>query len=60
MFGVGCGFVGTTTISSGLTAFNISIGLAPITMVSSDTGTAFYWLSRKANKLRRTGDIPAA
>ena len=47
------------TVSSALTAFNISVGLGPVAMVSGAAGTAFYWLGKKANALARVGDIPA-
>jgi hypothetical protein len=47
MFGVGCGLGAAGTISSALTAFNVSSGLA------------FYWLDRKANAIARIADIPA-
>ena len=59
LFGVGCGLGAVGTVSSALTTFNISVGLAPFAMVSSSAGTAFYWLGRKANALGRIGDIPA-
>lgn len=59
MFGVGCGFGIAGTISSALTAFNVSVGLGPLTMVSSATGTACFWVGKKVNALARVGDIPA-
>jgi hypothetical protein len=59
LFGLGCCFGAAGTVSSTLTAFNISAGLAPVAMVSSAAGTAFYWLGRKVNALARVGDIPA-
>ena len=59
MFGVGCGLGAAGTVSSALTAFNISVGLGPVAMVSGAAGTAFYWLGRKVNALGRVGDIPA-
>lgn len=58
MFGVGCGLGAAGTVSSALTAFNISAGLAPVAMVSGAAGTAFYWLGGKVNALARIGDIP--
>ena len=59
MFGVGCGFGIAGTVSSALTAFNVSVGLGPLAMVSSATGTACFWIGRKVNALARVGDIPA-
>lgn len=59
MFGVGCGLGAAGTVSSALTAFNISVGLGPVAMVSGAAGTAFYWLGKKVNALARVGDIPA-
>lgn len=59
LFAVGCGLGATGTVTSALTAFNISVGLAPVAMVSGAAGTAFYWLGRKVNALGRIGDIPA-
>ena len=59
MFGIGCSLGAAGIASSALTAFNGSVGLAPVAMVSSGVGTAFYWLGRKVNALARVGDIPA-
>ena len=59
MFGVGCGLGAAGTVSSALTAFNVTVGLGPVAMVSVAAGTAFYWLGRKVNMLARVGDIPA-
>ena len=59
MFGVGCGFGIAGTVSSALTAFNVSVGLGPLAMVSSATGTACLWIGRKVNALARVNDIPA-
>jgi len=43
MFGVGCGLGAVGTISSALTAFNVSVGLSPVALVSGAAGSAFYW-----------------
>jgi len=59
MFGVGCAFGIAGTASSALTAFNVSVALSPLAMVSSATGTACFWIGRKVNALARVGDIPA-
>lgn len=59
MFGVGCGLGAVGTASSALTAFNISVGLGPVALVSATAGSAFYWLGRKANAMARIADIPA-
>ena len=59
MFGIGCSLGAAGIASSALTAFNGSVGLAPVAMVSSGVGTAFYWLGRKVNALARVSDIPA-
>ena len=59
MFGVGCGLGAVGTVTSALTAFNISVRLGPAAMVSGAAGTAFYWLGRKGNGFARLGDIPA-
>lgn len=58
LFGVGCVCEAAGTVSSAVTALNISAALAPIALVSSASGTAFYWLGRKVNALGRIGDIP--
>ena len=59
MFGVGCGLGAVGTVSSALTAFNVSVGLGPAALVSGAAGSAFYWLGRKANAMARIADIPA-
>ena len=59
MFGVGCGLGAVGTVSSALTAFNVSVGLSPVALVSGAAGSAFYWLGRKANAIARIADIPA-
>ena len=59
MFGVDCGFGIAGTVSFALTAFNVSVGLGPLAMVSFATGTACFWIGRKVNALARVGDIPA-
>ena len=59
MFGVGCGLGAVGTVSSALTAFNVSVGLGPAALVSGAAGSAFYWLGRKANAIGRIADIPA-
>ena len=59
MFGVGCGLGAVGTVSSALTAFNVSVGLSPAALVSGAAGSAFYWLGRKANAMARIADIPA-
>jgi hypothetical protein len=59
LFGVGRGFGILGTASSAVTSFNITAGLAPIALVSSGAGSAFYWLGKKANAIARITDIPA-
>lgn len=59
LFGIGCGLGAAGTVSSALTAFNVSAGLGPIALVSGAAGSAFYWLGRKANLIARIADIPA-
>lgn len=59
MFGVGYGFGIAGTISSSLTAFNLSVGLAPFAIISFATGTACFWIGRKVNSLTIVGAIPA-
>lgn len=59
LFGIGCGLGAVGTVSSALTAFNVSVGLSPVALVSGAAGTAFFWLGRKVNAVARIGDIPA-
>ena len=59
MFGVGFGFGIAGTVSSALTAFNVSVGLGPLAMVSSATEKIYFWVGRKVNAVARVGDIPA-
>jgi hypothetical protein len=59
LFGIGCCLGAVGTVSSTITAFNISTGLAPVALVSGAAGSAFYWLGRKANAIARIADIPA-
>ena len=47
------------TVSSALTAFNISAGLGPVALVCGSAGSAFYWSGRKANSIARIAAIPA-
>jgi len=41
-----------------LLVFNVSTGLNPLAFVSATSGSAFYWLGKKANKMARLADIP--
>lgn len=59
MFGMGCTLGAVGTASSIFTAFNVSVGLGPVALVSGAAGSAFYWLGRKANAIGRIADIPA-
>ena len=51
LFGIGCGLGAVGTVTSALTAFNVSVGLGPAALVSRAAGSAFYWLGRKVNAL---------
>lgn len=59
LFGLGCGLGAVGTVSSAITSLNITAGLAPIALVSSGAGSAFYWLGRKVNAIARVSDVPA-
>lgn len=59
MFSIGCGLGAVGTVTSAFTAFNISVVLSPVALVSGATGTAFYWLGRKVNAMARIADVPA-
>ena len=59
MFSIGCGLAAVVSVNSAISAFNVSAGLSPVALLFSSTGSACYWLGRKANKLARAGDIPA-
>jgi hypothetical protein len=47
------------TLGNATIAANTLVELGPIPIVSSATGTFFYWLGIKVNAFKRIGDIPA-
>lgn len=58
LFRLGCGFGAVGTASSAVTAFNSSVGLGPVALVSGAAGSAFYSLDKKTNGIARIADIP--